>query len=419
MLTLYKILSFCIYPILPLVLRVRQAQGKEDKLRKKEKLAKIKVSRPKGKVIWLHCASVGEANSSLPLIEKLLNRDKKLHILMTTGTLTSANLMAKKLPKRSIHSFAPLDAPQIVNRFLNHWQPNSIIWLESEIWPNILLEIKKRNIPCASLNAIISDKSYAKWQKHPKMINKILSAFSVVVAQTDKKGKMLSNLGAKNVKCLGNLKATLPAPAVDKDKKKELEKAIGKRKILCFSSTHKGEEELAISTHKLAKKKEKNLLTIILPRHPNRRDEIKSLLEKSGLNFAFRSEGKLPEKNNDIYVADTMGEVGTFYSICPIVFMGGSMSPYHDGGHNPIEPAKFGCAVVSGNKISSFEEIFDSLKKSCIIVKSEKALQKNMISLLFDNKKVESLSKEALKAVGGENTILEDIINELIKIKVA
>lgn len=468
MLTIYKVLSFVIYPILPILLWVRQNKGKEDPIRKLEKLGKISKSRPKGKLVWIHCASVGEANSSLALIDELL-KDKKLHVLMTTGTVSSANLMAKKLPKRAMHQFVPLDTPQIVNRFLNHWQPTSVIWTESEIWPNALLEIKKRNIPCASINATISEKSFNTWQKHPQAIKKILSTFTVTLAQTKKKVTMLKKLGSENVKCVGNLKFTTGAPAVDDKKVKELQKAISKRKVVCYSSTHKGEEDIAIRIHANLKKKfnsslveeskranvsvarlgggfvesnehptplpiaadfknpsyltlpqgesEKNL-TIILPRHPNRKNEIKALLEKTDLEFCFRSEGALPTAKTDIYVADTFGEIGTFYKVCPIVFMGGSLSPYHDGGHNPIEPAKFGCAVLSGPKISAFEEIFEAMRKATKIVKTEKALEKNLLELLKDKKKVNALSKEALKIVGEDNTIIEDIMIELKKVKV-
>jgi 3-deoxy-D-manno-octulosonic-acid transferase len=277
------------------------------------------------------------------------------------------------------------------------------------------MQLKQRNIPVASINATISEKSFSSWKKHPKMIRDILSSFSVILAQTNKKMKMLKELGGRNVKNVGNLKFTTNAPEVNDEKLAELKKSLRGRKVVCFSSTHKGEEQIAINIHNELSKKVKNLITIILPRHPNRRDEIKSLLDKSELNYSFRSEGSLPTKSKDIYVADTFGEVGTFYSVSPIVFMGGSLSPYHDGGHNPIEPAKFGCAVLSGPKISAFETIFDSLKKATKIVKDEKALQRALLSLLKDDGKRKQLSKEAIKIVGKENTILEDIFKEIKK----
>ena len=417
MLKLYKIVGYIISPLLPLLLFIRQLNGKEDPSRKYEKLGRTEMSRPDGKLIWIHCASVGESNSALALVGELL-KDKKLHVLMTTGTLSSASLMVKKLPKRAMHQFNPLDTPQIINKFLNHWQPNSIIWTESEIWPNILSEIKYRNIPCASVNATISKKSFNKWQLHSKTIKEILSTFSVVLAQTEKKSRMLKSLGAKNVKCVGNLKFTVGTPEVNHIKLRELKNVIGDREVVCYSSTHKGEEEIAINIHKNLRKTHKDLLTIILPRHPNRKDEVESLLDRSESSYAFRSEGALPCKDTDIYVADTFGEIGTFYAACPIVFMGGSLSPYHDGGHNPIEPSKFGCAVLSGDKISAFEEIFDDLRGSCKIVKSEQSLQKNISDLLKDNRKVKALSKEALKIAGKDNTILKDVLVELKKARV-
>ncbi|MCT4575377.1 MAG: 3-deoxy-D-manno-octulosonic acid transferase [Alphaproteobacteria bacterium] len=414
MFTIYKIFSYLISPILPLFLVIREKKGKEDPLRKREKLGYYTVNRPKGKLLWIHCASVGESNSALALIDRIL-KDEKIKVLMTTGTLSSAKLMAKKLPKGAIHQFVPLDVPAVVNRFLNYWKPDSVIWTESEIWPNILIQLKQRNIPVASINATISDKSFNSWKKHPKMIKDILSSFSVILAQTNKKVRMLRELGGKNVKNVGNLKFTTNAPEVNNEKLAELKKSLRGRKVVCFSSTHKGEEQMAINIHKNLSKKFKNLITIILPRHPNRRDEIKSLLDRAELNYSLRSEGELPSKGKDIYVADTFGEVGTFYSISPIVFMGGSLSPYHDGGHNPIEPAKFGCAVLSGTKISAFETIFDSLKKATKIVKDEKALERAILSLLKDDSKRKILSKEATKVVGKDNTIIEDILKEIKK----
>ncbi len=279
-------------------------------------------------------------------------------------------------------------------------------------------EIKYRNIPTASVNATVSEKSFNTWLKRPAMIKEILSTFSVTLVQTEKKADLLKKLGSTNVKYVGNLKFTVSAPEVDAKKQKELRSAIGARAVICFSSTHKGEEEIAIRAHESIAKEDNKLLSIILPRHPNRKDEIKELLEATDLNFCFRSEGSLPTAETDIYVADTFGEIGTFYSVCPLVFMGGSLSPFHDGGHNPIEPSNFGCVVVSGNKISAFETIFESLKKSTKIVISEKELQKSLLNLMTYDKKMNAMSKEALKIAGKDNTIIKDIITELKKAKV-
>jgi 3-deoxy-D-manno-octulosonic-acid transferase len=352
-------------PFIRALLKHRLKQGKESPERLQERMGTPSMPRPQGPLIWVHAASVGEAQSALILVETLLQENATLHILVTTGTRTSAELMSKKLPERAFHQFYPVDHTQWVRRFLDYWKPDAIFWMESELWPNMLREVKQREIPCALVNARLSPQSYKRWAMLSGSAKRLLSAFSGVLCQTQADADAYTSLGAHNVHVTDNLKYSAEPLSADKDSLKALQDVLGDRPSWVYASSHAPEEEIAASVHARLKEQHPKLLTIIVPRHPERRDDIREALSKTGLNVVFRGEGKaLPEDNTDIYVADTLGELGLFYTLSDIAFIGRSLSSDGGGGHNPIEAAQLNCTVMHGPLIQNLQDIYDDMASS-------------------------------------------------------
>lgn len=341
-------------PLLRGVLAWRQYKGKEDPARLRERRGYASHPRPEGQLVWIHAASVGEAQSALILLDKL-GAD---HILMTSGTVTSANYLRARLPEHAIHQYIPLDTPRWVTRFLDHWKPDIALWMESELWPNMLSEIKRRHVPAALINARLSDRSFKRWQMAARSAQNVIGAFSVILAQTVDAETKYKQLGATNVHFTDNIKfsaAPLPCNAQDLS---TVVNAIGLRPCWIYASTHDGEEQLASRMHERLKATYPDLLTIIAPRHPNRREQIAAFIG----NAQLRGEEKVPPApETGIYIADTMGELGLFYRAAPVAMIGRSFSVDGGGGHNPIEAAQLDCAVLSGPHVQYQQEIFDDM----------------------------------------------------------
>lgn len=353
--SLYRLLLRPASPLLRHMLARRLARGKEDSARLGERMGHASLARPQGQLVWLHAASVGESLSLLALIDDLRVRRPDLSLLLTTGTVTSADLMAKRLPDGVMHQFVPVDHPTWVKRFVEHWQPDAVIWSESELWPNLLYEVRRRRIPAMLVNARMSVRSYKRWRMVRGFAKNMLSAFDVCLAQTPREAEQLADLGARKVAAVGNLKyAALPLPD-NETARAELERATVGRPLLLWASTHPGEEDIAAATHVALARDVAGLLTVIVPRHPVRGAEIAAQINARGLRAVQRSEDAMPDASCDIYVADTLGELGVFYRLCPTVVMGGTFADI--GGHNPIEPAQLGAVIVCGPQLYNFSSI--------------------------------------------------------------
>ncbi|MFG1360209.1 3-deoxy-D-manno-octulosonic acid transferase [Xanthobacter pseudotagetidis] len=353
-LRLYRGASAAAALLTPAWLSYRAGKGKEDRERLPERRGIASAERPEGPLIWVHGASVGEVNCVMPLIERLVAR--RFNVLLTSGTLTSSKVAARRAPEGVIHQFMPLDAGAFVSRFLDHWQPDLVLLAESELWPNLLYDLGRRATPVVLVNGRLSPKSAQRWARLSRSARALLSRVDLCLAQSEEDGARFRALGAPRVEVCGNLKLDVPAPAADPQALAALSAAIGARPVLLAASTHAGEEVLAMATHKALRKELRELLTIIAPRHPERGEEIAELAEEAGLRTARRSAGAVPTADTDIYVADTMGEMGLLYRCAPVVFMGGSLVEH--GGQNPIEAAKLGAVVLHGPHVWNFAAIY-------------------------------------------------------------
>lgn len=351
----YRMLTDLGAPVINRYLRRRLAQGKEDAARFPERLGIASHPRPHGRLVWCHAASVGEAASFLALIEKLRENYTETQILITTGTVTSAKMLAGRLPLGAVHQYVPVDRLPYVRAFLDHWKPDLALWIESELWPNMLSEVRARNIPAALLNGTMSEKSFRNWSRVQGWAREILGAFRLCLTQTEEDRARFTALGARDVKCFGNLKyAGKPLP-YDEAALAQMKATIGKRPVWLMASTHPGEEEVAVAVHRKLREKFPELLTLIVPRHARRGDEIALKLTFLGCVFVQRSKDQAPRPETEIYLADTMGELGLFYRLSPITVMGGTFVPV--GGHNLVEPAQLGSAIIFGPYMHTVSEV--------------------------------------------------------------
>jgi len=348
----YRALTWAAGPLIHRYMQRRLNAGREDPQRFRERFGDASATRPNGPLVWLHASSVGESLSMLSLIERLRRERPEVVILMTSGTVSSARILENRLPPGVIHQFVPVDRMSWVRRFLDHWQPDLVLWVESEFWPGVLSEVKRRAIPAMLMNARISARSWRGWRRAPWMIRRILQTFDLCMAQTELDAERLRDLGAVNIACPGNLKfAAEPLPA-DPDTLAALEAATAARPRWLAFSTHPGEEETIAAAHRILVRNLPDILTIIVPRHPARGPEIENILAASGTTVSVRSRSQLPDKNIGFLLADTMGELGVFFRLTDIAFVGGSLVPH--GGQNPIEPARLGCAIVHGPHMENF-----------------------------------------------------------------
>ncbi len=418
MLFLYKYLTVLSTPALHFLLKMRQNNGKEDPARIYERKGQPSIRRPDGKMGWVHAASVGEAQSALIVIKRLLDNDPDLHILLTSGTRTSAAFMAEKLPNRAFHQYMPLDHAGWVNQFLDHWQPDFALWMESELWPNMLGAIKARNIPAALVNGRLSDKSFKRWSGFRSSAQHLLETFTLILTQTDEDATRFKDLGAKSVKSSGNIKYSAAPLPVNEKSLTALVAKIRARPHWVFASTHKGEEAMAARIQQSLKKTMPDVLTIIVPRHPDRAQSILEGLDNFDLNVAQRSAGDMPEAATDIYLADTLGELGLFYTISDIAVIGRSFSDDGGGGHNPIEAAQLDCAVLYGPKVQFQREIYDDMKtaNAALLVKDEKTLEEKLRVLLLNPKDCQTLQNQAHKFAASKAGLIDDVMESLTSI---
>ena len=357
-LAMYRTLTrTLLQPSAGLLLRYRLKHGKELAPRIAERRGESKVPRPAGPLVWLHAASVGELMAVLPLVERIKGRG--FAVLVTSGTVTSAALARQRLPHGAIHQFIPLDTPGFVERFLEHWQPSLALFVESDLWPNLILASAKRSIPLILLNGRLSERSFERWRKMPNAIEALLKRFDLCLVRTPSDAKRFGELGAPRLSVVGNLKFDVPQLPVDDSKLAALAKPLAGRPVMAAASTHPGEERAIIEVHHRLKPNFPGLATLIAPRHPERGAEIAALATARGLNVVLRSAGKVPDARTDIYICDTVGELGLIYRLAPVVFMGGSLVAH--GGQNPIEAIKLGAAILHGPFISNFAEIYAAL----------------------------------------------------------
>ena len=359
LLPLYRAVTTLAAPLITRHLKQRLKHGKEDLLRFSERLGKTNHPRPKGPLVWVHAASVGESISMLPLVDALLENNPTTHFLMTSGTVTSASLLAERLPDRAIHQYVPIDRKPYVNAFLNHWMPDLVLWAESEFWPNLTTLPAARGIPMVLVNGRISPESYAKWRRWSGLAKPILKSFTLCLAQADLDAERLSSLGASPVECHGNLKFAVPPLPADAEELARIEQSVEGRPRWLAASTHPGEETQVWTAHQMTLADHPGLLTVIVPRHAERGPAIAEALTTLGANVSRRAKGDTITPETDVYVADTMGELGLFFRLCPISFMGKSLVDL--GGQNPIEPARLESAILFGPHMWNFPDIAERL----------------------------------------------------------
>jgi 3-deoxy-D-manno-octulosonic-acid transferase len=352
----YRAATLIAAPAIPLVLRRRAAAGKEEPVRAGERVGMAERVRPEGRLAWIHGASVGECLAALPLIEGLSRQGTR--VLVTSGTVASAEVMRQRLPESAIHQFVPVDTPLAVSRFLEHWRPDIGMFVDSDLWPNLIIASKERGIPLLLVNARISERSFKGWRWAPRTAKALLSAFDVCLAQDEVFAERFRTLGCRDVRVAGSLKADAPPLAADATKLDALRHAIGARPVLLAAQTHPGEDETILPAHALLRREFPAILTIIVPRHTNRGADIAALCGTR--RVALRSADRLPDDQTSVYIADTMNELGAFYRLASFAFVGGTLVPM--GGHNPLEPARLHRGVLAGphtyNSASAFEAIF-------------------------------------------------------------
>ena len=368
-------------------LRSRLLMGKEDPERLEERLGISLAERPTGNLIWFHAASVGESLSLVELIKRISSSQPDYNFLITTGTITSAKLILSRLPSNAVHQYIPVDTPRAVEKFLDRWRPSLAIWTESEFWPNLISFTSARDIPMILINARISEKSYRRWRFFKKSLKNLIEKFNYSLIQDEKTVKYFSKIGisSNNFELTGTLKegsAALPHSEIEQV---EISKQILNRPVWLAASTHEGEEKLIAAAHRHASKASQGLLLIIVPRHPERGLEIASILTKENFKICLRSKKDKISSDTQIYIADTLGELGLWYRVAPVSFVGGSFVPI--GGHNPFEPAALGSAILHGPYVENFKEIYNRLNVAGAAVKIEEASELGV-------KLIETLSPE-------------------------
>ena len=366
---LYRSLTAAAAPLVALYLKARCRRGKEDRERLGERFGMASVARPPVPLVWVHAASVGEASSVLALIERILAERPGIELLMTTGTVAAARLLEGRLPRRARHQFVPVDLPRAVERFLDHWRPDLAIWVESELWPNLLLATQRRGTPMLLVNARVSARSLSHWRALPGLVRPVLEAFALILAQDEVQAGRFRRLGARPVASVGDLKAAAAPLAADPAAFEALSRQIGDRPVWLAASTHPGEEEIIAAAHVRIARDHPGLLTIVAPRHPVRGPAIAEMARARGLRAARRgptgqarglkAHGAAIAGDTDIYLADTFGELGLFFRLAGIAFIGGSL--VRKGGHNPFEAARLDCAILHGPDMTNCAAMAASL----------------------------------------------------------
>ncbi len=415
---IYAGLATAAAPGLRLWLRYRLAHDKEAPGRLDERRGIDPTPRPPGRLLWLHAASVGETASVLPLIPLLLDASPEVNVLFTTGTVTSARLLAQRLEParrgRVVHRFVPLDVPAWGARFLDHWRPDAAAFLESELWPNLLAACRARAIPLMLVNARMSDRSFARWQRLPWLMGSLLGDVTCVQARSGVDADRFGTLGAATVTAPGDLKLAAPPLPVDEAVLEQVRAELAGRPVWLAASTHPGEEALICDVHRTVAANHPDLLTIIAPRHPERGPDIAA--EAAGLPVALRSRGEAPPAGG-IWVADTLGELGLWYRLAPLTFVGRSLlSP--GGGQNPLEPARLGCAMAVGPHTGNFAEHVALLcgAGALTVVEDAAALARFVTQMLGDPRLCADIGQRAAAAVQAEGDVVGHTVEALLQL---
>lgn len=410
---LYRALTAAAGPVFDLVLSRRLERGKEDPQRVGERRGQAGLARPSGRLLWVHAASVGESLAVLPLVSRVRGEFPSAQALITTGTVSSARLLGARLPAGVVHQFVPVDQPRAWRRFLDHWQPDALLAVESELWPNMILETARRQVPMALVNGRMSERSYTRWRRLGGTARHLLGAFELVLAQSRADAARFGDLGAGRVEASGNLKRAAPPLDADLEALGSLRDAIGARPCWLAASTHEGEEEALLAVHQRLLAAMPDALLILAPRHPERGPELAGLTSAAGLRPALRSTGDLPRQAYEVYVADTLGELGLGYRVAQLAFIGKSLIPA--GGQNPLEAARLGCPPLYGPHMANFAEIAASLEAAggAIRVADVAGLECEVIRLMGDPLAHAALAERARAAAASEVEILDATLAHL------
>jgi 3-deoxy-D-manno-octulosonic-acid transferase len=389
----YRLLTALGTPLAGPFLKMRLRRGKEDPRRVGERRGRPGLSRPAGRLVWLHGASVGEAVSLLPFVDRITRAGASA--LVTTGTVTSAALLAQRLPAGALHQYAPLDSPFFLRRFLAHWRPDAALVAESELWPNMIVELKRIGSPLAMINGRISERSFDRWRRAPGLIGELLSHFDLCLARSESDGHRLMALGAPRVLVAGDIKFDAPALPADRRELAELSGLTSGRQIWIAASTHAGEERIAAEAHKRLIEVFPDALTLIAPRHPERGDEIQREIEAQGLASALRSRGDRPGPGTSVYICDTIGELGLFYRLAGVVLVGKSF--VGGGGQNPIEPARLASAILHGPMVVNFRDVYAALDQAggALEIARPEALGDALIGLFANTARLRAMARAA------------------------
>jgi 3-deoxy-D-manno-octulosonic-acid transferase len=403
---LYRTLWRALAPAIPLALSARAARGKEDRTRLQERWGIPTRARPQGELVWIHGASIGECMAALPLVSRLLAKPGR-HVLVTSGTVASAQLMAERLPAGALHQYVPIDRRDAVRRFLSHWRPDLALFVESELWPNLLLEARASGVPLALVNARISERSYRGWLKAPGVAARLLGAFDVCLAQNKEIAERLEKLGAHDIRVTGSLKADAALLPVRERDLAAFRAALGGRDVFLAASTHPGEEDIILDVARRLREEGAPALTVIVPRHPERGEEIAYAAASRGATVARRSTGALPDAEATVYIADTFGELGLFYRNARFAFLGGSLIPH--GGQNPLEASQLGLAVLAGPHTHNFPDVFRTLLEAQGLGRVTTADEMHALvrRFLLEPGEAERLGARAREAAAGLSGALE------------
>ncbi|PLX36169.1 MAG: 3-deoxy-D-manno-octulosonic acid transferase [Hyphomicrobiales bacterium] len=363
----YRGVGRLLAPALPLLTSWRARNGKEDPTRRQERFGYASQARPTGPLAWVHAASVGETNAVMPLLSQLIANGYA--VLLTTTTVTAARIAAARLPEGALHQYVPFDVAPLIGRFLKTWRPDVAIFVESEIWPATLSELARAGIPRCVVNGRLSERSWRRWKAAPSIARAVFGMIDRCAAQTAADADRFRDLGVHDAVAAGNLKYDSDALPADADAVAAFGEAVDGRPVWIAASTHPGEEEKIIAAHERLRKRFPDLLTLLVPRHPGRGDEVAGLLEGHGIAFARRSSGDTPGAETAVYLADTIGEMGLFYRQAQVAFVGGSLVPH--GGQNPIEPAQLGVAIVTGPHVHNFRDVYGELVSAGAVTRIE------------------------------------------------
>ncbi len=411
-LSLYRAVTTLAEPLITAYLHRRMAHGKEDRARFPERKGIAQQPRPAGRLVWLHAASVGEAVSVLPVLERI-QAQPGTTALITTGTVASAALLALRLPAGAIHQYVPVDRLAWVRRFLDHWRPDLALWLESEFWPNLLTETHARGVPILLLNGRVSPRSFERWRRYPGFARHMLSCFQLCLGQTEADADRLHQLGARRVAAAGNLKFAAPPLPADQAELARLTRELDGRPRWLAASTHAGEEAIAGAVHLDLKTRFPGLLTVVAPRHPGRGRAIGAELAGMGLAVVRRSTDAPVTATTDVLLADTIGELGLFIRLAPLVFMGKSLTAR--GGQNPLEPARLGASVLFGPMMDNFDQVAARMEaaKAAHMVRDGRALSESVATRLADPRLVEEEGRRARQFANAEASVLDAVLRQI------